>query len=70
MTEEEIGKINRKLQKMIDKSEVVSSKIDAMSSFHEILLGWIDCTGSVDTFTRITYYIEYFTKNWDWQNSQ
>jgi hypothetical protein len=24
MTEEEIGKINRKLQKMIDKSEVVS----------------------------------------------
>jgi hypothetical protein len=25
MAEEEIGKINRKLQKMIDKSEVVSS---------------------------------------------
>lgn len=26
MAEEEIGKINRKLQKMIDKSEVVSSR--------------------------------------------
>ena len=32
MTEEEIGKVNRKLQKMIDKSEVVSSKIETVVS--------------------------------------
>ena len=57
MTEEEIGKINRKLQKMIDKTEVVSfGKIPFRFVFNLIDLGRYNCTRFTYPFARITYY--------------